>query len=183
MLSTNTNISTNEEKLVKLLKSKDRRGFEILYDRYSGALYGVILKVVRIEEIAQDVLQDSFVKIWKKVQHYDASKGTLFTWILNIARNTAIDKTRSKAYKQQISVLDIEKGASMAASNQENKSKIDFIGVDKEVAKLKPEYRQVIDYIYFKGYTHAEAAEALNLPLGTVKTRVRTAIQELRKLT
>ncbi len=183
MLSTNTNISTNEEELVKLLKSKDRRGFAILYDRYSGALYGVILKVVRVEEIAQDVLQDSFVKIWKKVQHYDSTKGTLFTWILNIARNTAIDKTRSKAYKQQINVLDIDKGATVMASNQDNKSKIDYIGVDKEVAKLKPEYQQVIDYIYFKGYTHSEAAEALELPLGTVKTRVRMAIKELRKLT
>ena len=86
----------------------------MLYDQYSGALYGVILKVVRIEEVAQDVLHDSFVKIWKKIQSYDSGKGTLFTWILNVARNTAIDKTRSKAYKQQLNVLDIDQGASIA---------------------------------------------------------------------
>ncbi len=183
MLSANTNISTNEEELVRLLKSKDRKGFALLYDRYSGALYGVILKIVKVEEVAQDVLQDSFVKIWKKIQSYDTSKGTLFTWILNIARNTAIDKTRSKAYKQQVNVLDIDKGAAVAAASRGNKSKIDFIGVDKGVAQLKPEYQEAIDYIYFKGYTHSEAAEALGLPLGTLKTRVRMAIQELRKLT
>src|SRR3712207_4079549 len=81
-----------EKELVRLLRQREKRGFTLLYDHYSSALYGIIRKIVRSEELAQDVLQDAFVKIWRGIDSYDASKGTLFTWILNVARNTAIDR-------------------------------------------------------------------------------------------
>ncbi len=176
---TGSNLSVSEEELILLLQQKNRKGFALLYDRYAPALYGVVLKIVRTEEVAQDVLQDSFVKIWKKMEAYNADKGTLFTWILNIARNTAIDKVRSATYRQDMMKTSLEIGSSEANTHQ----KIEHIGLGKLINQLKPEYREVIEIIYFQGYTHTEAAEALQLPLGTVKTRIKTAIRELRKLT
>ncbi len=174
--------STHQENdLVQLLKQRDKKGFSMLYEKYSSALFGVILKVVKTEEIASDVLQESFVKIWKKIDTYDKEKGTLFTWILNISRNTAIDKIRSAAYRHQNQAEDIDNASLKVQENVHIQT--DHIGLDNIVAKLRPEYRQVIDTIYFEGYTHVEAAEKLGLPLGTLKTRVKAALKELRKLT
>ena len=86
----------SEEELVNLLKQNNKAAFSYLYDHYSGALFGIILKIVnQDEETSEDVLQDVFIKIWKKIATYDSTKGTLFTWMLNIARNTAIDKVRT----------------------------------------------------------------------------------------
>ena len=171
-----------EEELIHLLKQKDRKGFAVLYDNYANALYGVILKIIQIEELAKDVLQDSFVKIWKNIHTYNANKGTLFTWILNIARNTAIDKTRSADYKQIIRKQSIET-ISIEDSTYFTNTQTDAIGLNKQIAQLKPEHQEIIDWIYFKGYTQSEVAKALEIPLGTVKTRVRLAIQHLRRLT
>ncbi len=174
------NKATNEEELVLLLKSRDRRGFEILYDRYSAALYGVIVKVLQSDEQAPDVLQESFVKIWKNIDAYDPKKGKLFTWILNIARNTAIDKTRSRSFQSNYQTQSIETSDPEGARSEQ--MPIEHIGLTDIVNSLKTELREVVDIIYFRGYTHAEAAESLNLPLGTVKTRIKIAIRELRKL-
>ena len=85
-----------EEELLNLLKNKDGNAFSYLYDNYSAALYGVILRILKQDEgAAEDILQDAFMKIWSKMAMYDASKGTLFTWMLNIARNSAIDALRT----------------------------------------------------------------------------------------
>lgn len=182
MLTRSTSkVSLNEEQLVALLKSKDKQAFALLYDRYSSALYGVILKVVKYEELAQDVMQDSFVKIWKKIDTYNAQKGTLFTWILNISRNTAIDKIRTPEYKRMSKETSLDSGIQVA--NKNVNLQVDHIGLNKIVESLAPEYQEVIEVIYFEGYTHQEAAEKLDIPLGTVKTRIRIALRELRKLT
>ncbi|NJO00428.1 MAG: sigma-70 family RNA polymerase sigma factor [Bacteroidia bacterium] len=170
----------NEEKLVILLKAHERRAFAHLYDQYGAALYGVILRVVKAPEVAQEVLQDSFVKIWKNMDSYDPAKGSLFTWILQIARNTAIDKIRSKEYKE--SVLTNPIALNHSDAQKVIRSPVEYTGLESIVENLKPTLREIIDLIYFQGYTHVEAAEALALPLGTVKTRVKIAIRELRKL-
>jgi RNA polymerase sigma-70 factor (ECF subfamily) len=169
-----------EEELVELLKDGDEKGLEVLYQNYSKALYNVIFQIVRSDEIAEEVLQDGFLKIWKNAQSYDKSKGTIFTWMLNICRNIAIDKTRSKDFKNEIKNQNLE-----TSVNYEKDLPTQFnpehIGVSKVVDKLKPELRDVIDMIFFRGYTQVEAAEALSIPLGTIKTRSRNAILELRK--
>jgi RNA polymerase sigma-70 factor (ECF subfamily) len=172
----------NEKELVSLLRQREKRGFTLLYDNYSSALYGIIRKIVRSEELAQDVLQDAFVKIWRGIDSYDASRGTLFTWILNVARNTAIDRVRSQEFKQTQGAQSLN-GASpqlegIAASYQS----VDHIGLDKVLPMLRPEHQEIIDYVYFKGYTQTEVAESLGMPLGTVKTRVRMAIDHLRQI-
>ncbi len=107
-----------EKDLVSLLKSKDKRGFELLYDNYSKVLYGIILKIVHSEPLAEDVLQDAFVKIWKNIDAYDASKGTLFTWILNVSRNTAIDKIRSQSYKSTTKIQSLDNNVRMLDSQR-----------------------------------------------------------------
>jgi RNA polymerase sigma-70 factor (ECF subfamily) len=170
-----------EKDLVALLKSKDKRGFELLYDNYSKVLYGIILKIVHSEELAEDILQDAFIKIWKNVAAYDPSKGTLFTWILNVARNTAIDKIRSQKHKNTSQIQSLDNHVSMLDSQSNMETQVEHIGLDKVVDSLKPEQKIIIDYIYFQGFTQAEVAETLNIPLGTVKTRVKSAINHLRE--
>jgi RNA polymerase sigma-70 factor, ECF subfamily len=172
----------SEENLVALLRSKDERGFSILYDNYSSALFGVISKIVRSEEIASDVMQDSFVKIWKNIESYNRTKGTLFTWILNVARNTAIDKVRSQEYIQSQQNQELENFVNVIDSQQNSSFDIDAIGLKKLVTKLKPEHQQVVDLLYFQGYTQSEVAEEFGIPLGTVKTRIKSAITHLREL-
>src|SRR4051812_8907071 len=89
-------ITISEDELVSGLKSRNKSSLDYLYDHYSSALYGVISRVLRNEDVAEEVLQDAFLRIWDRIENYDPAKGRLFTWMLNIARNLAIDKTRSK---------------------------------------------------------------------------------------
>jgi RNA polymerase sigma-70 factor, ECF subfamily len=175
-----TRSAIDEKELVDLLKRKDKHGFELLYDNYSGVLYGIILKIVHSEELAEDVLQDAFVKIWKNIDAYDASKGTLFTWILNVSRNTAIDKIRSQSFKSTSKIQPLDSNVGMVDKQFNTQAQVDHIGLNEVVSSLKPEQKIIIDYIYFKGFTQAEVAEELNIPLGTVKTRVKSAINHLR---
>ncbi|MEO7175361.1 MAG: sigma-70 family RNA polymerase sigma factor [Saprospiraceae bacterium] len=162
-----------------VLKDRSEAGFKSLYNAYSGALYGIIHRIVQSVEASNDVLQETFIKIWKNSESYNSSKGTLFTWMLNIARNSAIDHTRSKGYRNQnqnqIDNVVIENYGKVEIP-------IDQIGMKDHIALLKPELQQILEILYFQGYTHEEASEALQLPLGTVKTRARTAILQLRTI-
>ena len=167
----------NESELLELLRRQDRKAFNYLYDNYSDALYGVILKVVRTEETAQALLQEIFVKIWKNIAQYDSSKGRLFTWMLNIARNTSIDYLRVNRLEIQdidTAVYTVEQGQSIYEEINNNELK-------EVVSQLKPEQQTLIEMVYWGGYTHEEAAQRLDMPLGTVKTRVRSALRDLRK--
>ncbi|MBC5773696.1 sigma-70 family RNA polymerase sigma factor [Pontibacter sp. KCTC 32443] len=151
----------------------------VLYDMYSATLYGVVLQIVKIEETAEDVLQEAFVKIWNSFESYDTSKGRLFTWMINICRNQAIDTIRSKQHRVNNKTEDIETGARLAFSADDFKP--EHIGVRDMVENLNPEQKQVIDLMYFKGLSQSEIAEAYNIPLGTVKTRARSAVKLLSR--
>lgn len=171
---------SREKLIIRLLQRSDERAIEMLYDDYAAALYGVVFRVVLSEEIAQDVLQESFVKIWKNGQQYNSSKGTLFTWILNICRNTAIDATRSKHYRRNGSIKNLEKV--VYQEKDVYKMDIDHIGLRQHVSQLAYKYRVVIELIYFQGHTQQEVEKKLNIPLGTVKSRLKIGLRELRKL-
>ena len=167
--------------IVSLLKQKDKEAIPILYDQYASALYGVILKIVGSQQIAEDVLQETFIKIWRNGDQYDPKKGRLFTWLLNIARNTAIDKRRSAGFKKnsknQLLESSVYYREGLTTSNNP-----DHIGLRELVDGLDEKYRQILELVYFKGFTQSEVVKELNIPLGTVKSRTRIALRELRKL-
>ena len=141
-----------EEQLVEFLQKGSKDAFEYLYENYSNTLYGVIYRIVNDEEIARDLVQEVFVKIWKNIQSYSSQKGRIYTWMLNIARNAAIDKLRSKSF-----------------------------GLENVLKQLDENQILLIQKVYFEGYTQAELAEEMEIPLGTIKTRIRKAIKVLRE--
>ncbi|OUJ74442.1 RNA polymerase subunit sigma-70 [Hymenobacter crusticola] len=167
--------------LVQRLRDRDESAMTLFYEKYSNALYGVIFRIVKKEEIAEDVLQESLVKIWHSFQSYDPSKGRLFTWVLNISRNLAIDKIRSRQYRVNSRTQPIEESAALRQA-AEPSFRPEHIGLQEVTRQLNPEQKQIIDLLYFGGFTQSEVAEELNLPLGTVKTRARAAIKVLSKL-
>lgn len=177
-----SNIKYGEEELVMLIKARNTDAFAYLYDNYAGAMNGVITNLVSDTTLAEDILQESFLKIWNNFGQYDPSKGRLFTWMLNITRNLTIDTLRSKGYKKQQKISADENSVSMYADGSYGKESFDALGIKKYLGNLKPDQRAVIELAYFNGFTQEEIAGTLDIPLGTVKTRVRTALLELRKL-
>jgi len=171
-----------EPVLIDLLRNKEKSSLSYLYDHYSGALYGVILRIVQKETVAEEVLQDVFIKIWNKIDGYDETKGRLFTWMVNIARNQAIDKTRSKEITREQKTGALENLVSRIDSKDFLEQSTDGIGVKELLNKLQPEQQFVVDYLYLKGYTQSELADEFNIPLGTIKTRVRLAMEQLRTI-
>jgi RNA polymerase sigma-70 factor (ECF subfamily) len=173
----------SEKQLISLLKTKDKKAFEVLYDRYGGCMYNVIYKIVHCKELTEDVLQDSFIKIWLHISTYDCSKGSLFTFLLNIARNTAIDKTRALAYKNRsfFSSLDLNTAEHKSyTTHPRDWQQSDFIGMDRFISQLSPTHRAIVELIYIQGYTHEQAATMLHIPVGTVKSKLKVAITQLR---
>ena len=163
------------------LRNREKIAIEALYDMYSSSLYGVISRIVIDTATAEDVLQDTFVKIWNSFGSYSAEKGRLFTWMVNIARNLSIDKIRSKDFKNQNKNQELENNVTFIDERRNTVYKPELLGIKELVDKLKPEQKLILDLVYFKGYTHVEAADELGVPLGTIKTRLRMAIVQLRK--
>lgn len=170
-----------QEELLPLLLRKEERAFTMLYDMYSKSLFSIITNLISDREEAEDVLQEVFVKIWKNIETYNQSKGRLYTWMLNIARNTAIDKLRSKGFNNSQKNLSSDNFVHLLDDSSKSTSMIDSIGLREFVKKLKPKCIQIIDLLFFKGFTQQEASEELSIPLGTVKTQNRMCINDLRK--
>ncbi len=152
---------------------------DLLYDNYSDALYGVSLRIVGDEATAADVLQESFVKIWQSSKSYDPEKGRLFTWLMRIVKNKSIDAVRKKNRKTEIRselkvVYDGEGSSSPDPSVKQDLKTV--------LSKLDTDHRNLVEHSYILGYSHPEIAEKFNLPLGTVKTRIRSAMKELRTI-
>ncbi|MEO5501027.1 MAG: sigma-70 family RNA polymerase sigma factor [Ginsengibacter sp.] len=177
-------IKYTEEDLITLLQSKNEAAFTYLYDNYYAALYGIIYKMLEDNVLTEDVLQEAYVKIWNNILSYDRAKGRLFTWMLNITRNLTIDTIRSKGYKKQAKILNNEKTVDTIGNvkSSENPADFDAIGLKKHLLLLKSDQKLIIDMAYFEGYTQDEISKKLLMPLGTVKTKMRTAILELRKI-
>jgi RNA polymerase sigma-70 factor (ECF subfamily) len=180
-LTRRTKISLTEEELVLALKNREKIAVEALYDMYSASLYGVISRIITDTATAEDVLQETFVKIWHSFASYSTEKGRLFTWMVNIARNLAIDKLRSKDYKNQNKNQELENNVTFIDEQRNTVYKPELMGIKDLVQTLKPDQKVILELVYFKGYTHVEAADELGIPLGTIKTRLRMAIQQLRK--
>lgn len=172
-------IQYNHDDLAILIKNRDQKAFAYLYDNYSKAIFGIIYTIVNDIEESEDILQKTFLKIWNGFDSYDASKGRLYTWMLNISRNLAIDYKRSKSSKNKNQNLD--ENVYTLNNVYADEESHDTIGLKKVVDKLKPEHLILIELAYYQGYTQEDISKELNIPIGTVKTRLRKAILLLRE--
>lgn len=168
-----------ESRIIPLLQGKHNKGIELLYEHYADTLFGVIKTIVKDDSLAKDVLQESFVKIWKKGHLYDSKKSRLFTWLVTIVRNTAIDKIRSVQNRsgKEIQMPDYDVNSSGTTSLS-----VDTLDVKDHMEHLELKYKLVIHALFFQGMTQREASKALDIPLGTVKSRLRFGMKQLRKI-
>jgi RNA polymerase sigma factor (sigma-70 family) len=171
-----------ESELIELLRLKSQRAYNYLYDNYSSAIYGVIYKIVADADESSDVMQEAFIKIWKNIERYDVDKGRLFTWMINIARNLAIDYIRSVPARNSSKTDTLTEATPLSAQEHSAYIKTDHMGLERIVNELATEQKIIIDLAYFQGYTQEEIAKELNMPLGTVKTRARAALMKLKRL-
>jgi RNA polymerase sigma-70 factor, ECF subfamily len=168
-----------EKHIVELLQERNEKAISLLYEHYGDTLYGVAKKVVRDEELAQDVLQESFVKIWKKSDSYDATKAKLFTWLFRITRNTAIDKLRSVNTKSD---KEIQMDVSDVYNLGVDSIKPELMDVRENLERIEDKYQIVLEALFFYGMTQQEASEELDIPLGTIKSRLKIGLRELKKI-
>jgi RNA polymerase sigma-70 factor (ECF subfamily) len=163
--------------LINQLKSRDEGALSTIYDKYSGALYGVIIRMCRNEALAQDLLQETFVKIWQKSASYDPEKGRFYTWAYRIARNTALNSIRNRPELIQNQDLSVY----MNKEDDQDNPEIDVLRLNGTLKQLEAHHQKAIELVYFKGMTHREAHKEMGVPLGTFKSYVRQALTNLRK--
>jgi len=172
-------ITPIEKEIVGLLQKGDKKAITLLYENYADTLFGVILKILNNEELAQDALQETFIKVWKKAKSYNADKAKLFTWLYRIAYNTAIDKVRSQSNKDskevQIEASNVYKLTSKGLNQ-------DVMDIKTHLKSIDKKYQIVINALFFEGMTQQEASDELEIPLGTIKSRLKIGLRELRKI-
>ncbi len=163
------------------MKNQDKEALAYLYDKYGAALFGTAERIIQNEEVTSEVVQDIFMKIWNKIDQYDSKKGRFFTWMLNMTRNAAIDKVRSKEINRSAKTDSIDDYVYTIDRQNKTELSTDSIGVKELMNDLVEEQRFVLLKVYFEGFTHSEIADEYDIPLGTVKTRLRSALKHLRK--
>jgi RNA polymerase sigma-70 factor (ECF subfamily) len=174
----------DDSELVDRLKRRDPHAMSVLYDRYGRLTYSVILRIVRNEGVAEDLVQETFLRIWNRIPGFDQQKGALGPWILTVARNRAIDYLRSVEGRagETTFELDLLERPSLFTSVQSGMLTDDRMKMIRDaVERLTPNQRVVIELAYYEGLSQTEMAERLKQPLGTVKTWVRTALKMLRQ--
>ncbi|SEM76657.1 RNA polymerase sigma-70 factor, ECF subfamily [Mucilaginibacter gossypiicola] len=169
-----------EGHLIKLIRERHPEGAKALYHMYSGSLYGVISRIITDEVLSEDVLQECFIKVWHSFDSYDENRGRLYTWMSNIARNMAIDQLRSKDFRNSQQHQRISESYEEFYEDEVSSVNVDMRFLRIGANRLPDKERCIIDLIYYQGYTHCEAAEELQIPLGTIKTRIIRAIKRLR---
>ncbi len=170
-----------EDSLIAALRKHENDAFKHLYLHYKNSMLSVILTIVNDVETANDILQDVFITAWKNIDKYDESKGRLFTWLHTLARNTSINTIRSKNFKVKYKNENLADYVYNIEQKDPLLQNINTIGLRTQVHLLRGEYKAVLELSYFNGYTQEEIAQSLEIPIGTVKTRLRNALIELRK--
>jgi RNA polymerase sigma-70 factor (ECF subfamily) len=170
--------------ILRQIVARDPRGVELLYDRYGSVAYALAYRLVRERGLAEDVVQEAFLSIWRLGATYDARKGVVRSWLLTIVHHRAIDQLRTMRAKRS---ADTAIDEALPIPAREDTWREVSQGLDRErirvaLATLPPEQRQVVDLAYFDGLTHSEIAARTGIPLGTVKGRMRLALEKLRDL-
>ena len=176
-----------DRELVRRLKSRDGQAMVSLYDKYGGLVYSVILRAVADRATAEDLVQETFLRIWNRVQTFDDEKGRFEGWLVTVARNRAFDYLRSvKNHPAQSfgRLEDLEQAGCFLNKDERQGDQADRIARQKAVGQalqsLNEDQRRVIELTHFEGMTQTEISEKLNKPLGTVKSLVRSALKSLR---
>jgi RNA polymerase sigma-70 factor (ECF subfamily) len=174
----------DDSDLARRLRARDPHVMPALYDRYGKLAYSLIYRVVRDTGVAEDLVQETFLRVWNRAQSFDAERGALGPWILAVARNRAIDHLRSVEGRMAAGALELDRIENPALfTNLEDRAlTIDRARRLKDAfAKLTPAQKEVIELAYYEGLSQTEMADRLKQPLGTVKTWVRTALKVLRE--
>ena len=167
---------TNDKALILKLQNQDENAFSDIYEYYSGALYGVILRMCKDEEISENLLQDTFMTIWDKAHTYDADKGRFYTWAYRIAKNKALNFLRKPDDLIQAEDLSVYENRT-----EEEKESVDVLKLSGSINNLEPHHQEAIKLVYYNGLTHREAHEEMNDPLGTFKSYIKQALKILQQ--
>jgi RNA polymerase sigma-70 factor (ECF subfamily) len=179
---------TEPRELIERIVARDESALDELYERFSGALFAVILRIVKSREDADEILCGVFLQVWNKADSYDLARGATYTWLLSLARNRAIDRIRSKAWKNGTrNENDPVEWDGMVNESAENPLEAVVLSeraatVRATLREIPAEQREILEIAYFEGYTQSQIAERMNLPLGTVKTRMRDGMKRLQGL-
>ncbi len=176
----------DDEELMQRLQYRDLAAFQTLYDRYGDLVYSTALRVLRDVHLAEDMVQEIFLRLWRRPESYVAQRGRFTTWLTSVARNRAVDEIRSRNRRYRHETASPEQQERELPAPERNDPALTTELSDQRrlilvaLANLPPEQRQVIEMAYFGGLTQQEIAERLAQPLGTVKTRIRLGMQKLR---
>jgi RNA polymerase sigma-70 factor (ECF subfamily) len=174
------NVPDSEEQLIERLKRRESQAMAVLYDRFKRLVYSIIYHSVREQGVAEDLTQETFWRVWNRIQTFDSEKGKLEQWISTIARNRAVDHLRAMRNAPQLSVEVIETRGSFF-STQSHASRIERESLILNALKtLTPAQREMIELAHYQGMTQTEIAETVQRPLGTVKGILRSALKVLR---
>jgi RNA polymerase sigma-70 factor (ECF subfamily) len=168
---------TQDKALILKLKSKDETALGHIYDKYSAALYGVIIRMCKDEDAAKNILQDTFLTIWEKCDGYDFEKGSFYTWSYRIAKNKTLNFLRKPNHLIQIEDLSVYKDRTEDVLNDI----IDDLKLKGSIKRLELHHQRAIELVYFNGLTHREAHEEMNVPLGTFKSYIKQALKQLQE--
>ncbi len=164
-----------DKALIKRLQNKDENALSIIYDNYSRALYGIIIRICKDEDVAKNLLQDTFMTIWEKSDSYDFEKGRFYTWAYRIARN----KTLNFLHKPN-KLIQLEDLSVYESRKETETDPAEYIKLKGKIKSLDAHHQKAIELVYFNGLTHREAHEEMDVPLGTFKSYVRQALKQLQ---
>ena len=174
-----TSTNSVESQIVSLLSVRDKKSIGLIFNHYGNALMNIILRVIPDKQMSEEVLQKVLLKVWENAEQYDPQKAGLYSWLVAISRNAALDQRKTRDFKQSQT-----SNSTLQVVTLENEPSTNN-GLEKLMAKqlleqLPEKYKCLINMSFFEGYSHHEIAEKLDLPLGTVKTRIRSALKHLR---
>jgi|SRR5690606_35689863 len=169
-----------QDELLKMIRQKDENAFGLMYDMYARSLFAIIFNLVRERSEAEEVLQETFVKIWKNAGKYKESKGRLYTWMVKTARSLALERVKAKGNSDIQKNFSAENFIHLHDNNVAMTDRVDAIGTREFVKKLKPKSVQMIELLFFRGCSTHDAAAALEIDAEAVKNQNRNCISELR---
>jgi RNA polymerase sigma-70 factor, ECF subfamily len=175
-------LSISDLELMKRIAARDQQALRMLYEAYGQSVYSLAYRILQNSTLAEETTQDTFMKVWQQTSSWDPEKGKLKSWLLKIAQFSAIDRLRKERRQPTLHSESIEETYEALLTTQEGLAWQDGSALQSVVAQLPPEQAALIELAFFQGLSHTEIASATHLPLGTVKTRLRTGLHRLREM-